>query len=242
MKILCVADTESRELWDFWSTAGRRLTEGVSLILSAGDLKHDYLEFLVTMLCVPCLYVRGNHDTGYKNDPPEGCICIEDRAVRITEDPLTGDAILTDGDSSFRMRGSAGRETGRIITVAGLGGSMRYHDGPDMYTEKEMRRRVKRLARRMKLGSVLCRTGEAKDGETADVRILLTHAPSFGHGDLDDLPHRGFECFNDLIGTWQPDLHLYGHVHMEYGNFERVTHHPDGTELINVSGMYILEV
>ena len=119
---------------------------------------------------------------------------------------------------------------------------MRYHDGPDMYTEKEMRRRVKRLARRMKLRSALCRTCDAKDGDAADVRILLTHAPGFGHGDLEDLPHRGFECFNDLIGTWHPDLHLYGHVHMEYGIFERVTHHPDGTELINVSGMYILEV
>jgi len=32
------------------------------LVLSAGDLPFDYLEYLVTALNVPLLYVPGNHD------------------------------------------------------------------------------------------------------------------------------------------------------------------------------------
>jgi Icc-related predicted phosphoesterase len=59
---------------------------------------------------------------------------------------------------------------------------------------------------------------------------------------MDDLPHRGFDCFNDLLKRWQPDVHCFGHVHREYGNFRRESVHPSGTRLINVSGMYILEV
>ncbi|MBQ6457009.1 MAG: metallophosphoesterase [Mogibacterium sp.] len=252
MKILCVADTETRELWDHWDTAGRSLTEGVQLILSAGDIRPEYLEFLVTMLSVPCLYIRGNHDGRYDTEPPEGCICIEDEAVYITEDSRTGFITVEEDNAVSRLRRlfMPGKCFAR---VAGLGGSMRYREGPDMYTEDEMAKRVRRLRRLLRR---MPRSGtSASDGKRgvdgtggdetsadAPVRILLTHAPSFGCGDLQDLPHRGFACFNDLIEQWHPDYHLYGHVHMEYGHFERGMVHPAGTMAINISGMYILDI
>ncbi|MDO4343200.1 MAG: metallophosphoesterase [Eubacteriales bacterium] len=75
MKILAIADEESRYLWDFYE---REKLEGVDLILSAGDLDADYLSFLTTMYAIPVLYVHGNHDDKYKIKPPEGCICIDD--------------------------------------------------------------------------------------------------------------------------------------------------------------------
>ena len=56
MKILLIADEESKILWDYFDP--ERL-EGVELILSAGDLKSSYLEFLVTMLNIPLLYIHG---------------------------------------------------------------------------------------------------------------------------------------------------------------------------------------
>ena len=59
MKVLLLSDREERALWDFYDP-GR--TEGVDLIISCGDLDADYLEFLVTMVSCPLLYVRGNHD------------------------------------------------------------------------------------------------------------------------------------------------------------------------------------
>lgn len=246
MKILCIADTEQRELWDHWSTSGRRMLEGVQLILSAGDLKPDYLEFLVTMLSVPCLYVRGNHDDIYHSEPPQGCLCIEDKIVKIYEDPLTGRTNLAETDAASKLRRFIGMDTdpdeGRVIVAAGLGGSMRYREGRDMYTEKEMVRRVRRIDRKL-AACGLCRDNRTdRSGEGRTTEILLTHAPCFGYGDMDDLPHRGFDCFNDLLKRWQPDVHCFGHVHREYGNFRRESVHPSGTRLINVSGMYILEV
>ncbi len=42
MKILAIADTEERCLWECFR---KERFEGVDLILSAGDLDPDYLEF-----------------------------------------------------------------------------------------------------------------------------------------------------------------------------------------------------
>jgi len=75
MKILAIADVESKYLWDFYE---RGKLEDIDLILSAGDLAPEYLTFLVTMASVPVLYVHGNHDDKYAYKPPEGCICIDD--------------------------------------------------------------------------------------------------------------------------------------------------------------------
>lgn len=76
MKILVIADEESKYLWDYFD---REKLEGIDLILSAGDLDPEYLSFLVTLSKAPVLYVHGNHDDKYEKKPPEGCICIEDQ-------------------------------------------------------------------------------------------------------------------------------------------------------------------
>lgn len=118
MKILLIADEESRFLWDYYQPETLR---DVDLILSCGDLKQEYLEFLVTMAGKPLYYVHGNHDKGYVNFPPEGCDCLEDQLVNF-----------------------------RGIRILGLGGCMLYNNGPFQYTEQEMARRVRRLQPRIK--------------------------------------------------------------------------------------------
>lgn len=75
MRILAVADEESKYLWDFYESGK---LDGIDLILSAGDLAPEYLSFLVTMSNAPLLYIHGNHDKKYEEKPPEGCICIDD--------------------------------------------------------------------------------------------------------------------------------------------------------------------
>ncbi len=196
MRILVISDTEESSLWDFFDKS--RLGE-IDLILSCGDLHATYLEFLRTMLNAELLYVRGNHDNGYENHEPEGCICIEDKI--------------------FNFHG---------LRIMGLGGSMRYRDGRDMYTEREMDRRIRKI-RPM---------AEMMNG----FDILISHAPAKGYGDLEDLPHWGFECFNDLLRRYHPRYMLHGHVHKEYGHFERERVHPSGTKILNCCGHVILEV
>ena len=226
MKILMIADHEEKAFWDNWSAQTAERLADVGLILSAGDLHAGYLEFLVTMLNVPLVFVRGNHDSSYRKNPPEGCIDADGQIVEVT----------FGGSSPHKIR------------ILGLGGSMRYtDDDPYMYTEKEMKKRIA-AAGRVSLKEAV--KNLITDRSAGEPDILLTHAPCRGYGDLDDMPHRGFECFNDLLDKYHPKLHVYGHVHRAYSagtgdgsqGFRRVISHPSGTTLINASGYYIYDI
>ena len=213
MKLLLIADNEERYLWDDWNQETRKKLSDIGLILSAGDLDADYLEFLVTMLNVPLVYVRGNHDGHYDKKPPEGCIDADGDIVEVA------------------CGKGAAKEKVRIL---GLGGSMRYKDyAEDMYTEEEMSRRIAGLRRMFFRERLKGKTG---------FDILLTHAPCKGCGDMEDIAHTGFDCFNTLLDNYRPKLHVYGHVHKEYGQFARTIKHPSGTLLINASGSYRTEI
>lgn len=118
MKILFLADEESKKLWDFFR---KEDFEGVDLIISCVDLRPEYLSFLATMVAVPVLYIRGNHDDKYDRCPPEGCICIEDQI--------------------YNFEG---------VRILGLGGSYRYKPGKNQYTENEMKKRVSKLFWKLK--------------------------------------------------------------------------------------------
>ena len=113
MKLLVLADTECRYFWDYYQPG---YLKDYDLIISCGDLKPEYLSFLVTMGRAPVVYVHGNHDGHYAQRPPEGCLSIED-------------TVFTYGD----------------LRLAGLGGSYCYSGGLHQYTEKQMRARIKKL-------------------------------------------------------------------------------------------------
>ena len=196
MRILIVADEESASLWDHYKP---EKLEGIDLIVSCGDLKAEYLEFLVTMGKAPVLYVPGNHDSRYVKRPPEGCECIDGRI--------------------FTYNG---------VRFLGFGGSMKYGAEPYMYTEKEMRRRIWQ--------------SKVTIFNHSGFDFLVTHSPARGYGDMDDLPHRGFECFNELLERCRPKYLLHGHVHATYGSrFKRVINHPSGARIVNGYEKYILE-
>jgi len=76
VRILCLADEEVPQLWGKFDPS---LVEGVDMILSCGDLKSEYMDFLVTMVPVPLYFVAGNHD---RDKPlPAGCEHIDGRLV-----------------------------------------------------------------------------------------------------------------------------------------------------------------
>lgn len=112
MRILAVSDVTSDRFYKYYKPGK---LDGFDLILSCGDLKAEYLEFLVTMAHCPLIYVHGNHDDGY-NSNPEGCICAEDNIVEYNG-----------------------------LRILGLGGSHKYRDGDYMFTERQMSNRIKKL-------------------------------------------------------------------------------------------------
>ena len=122
---------------------------------------------------------------------------------------------------------------GQIVTVggvrfAGLDGSFLYREGIIGRTEGEMRRQCYKLL--------------AKSLLAGGVDVLVTHAPARGYGDLEDLPHRGFECFNWLLKVLHPTVMLHGHVHLDYGIIEREVAHPSGVRVINTCGYQVIEI
>jgi len=165
------------------------------LIISSGDLNPTYLSFLVTMARCPVLYVHGNHDTVYERCPPEGCDCID------------GDLVVYNG-----------------VRILGLGGCRKYAPTDHQYTDKEMRRRIRKLKWKIR--------------KAGGVDIVVTHAAPKGVGDSDDYSHRGFDAFLDLIDEYHPEYLLHGHVHLRYGqNISRINEY-HGTQVINVCERY----
>ncbi len=196
MKILLVSDEEDKYLYDYYRPGH---LDGYDLILSAGDLKGEYLSFLVTMANRPLLYVHGNHDARHALIPPEGCECIDDRLVTVNG-----------------------------LRIAGLGGSQCYSKEPYQFSEIQMRRRIRKLNWKIR--------------RAGGVDIVLTHAPVRGYGDMDDLPHRGFEAFLPLLDRWKPRYLVHGHIHLNYGAHQPRVLRCGETTLINACGKYVLEI
>ena len=115
MKILAVSDEVVDRLY---STQISEYFRDVDMILGCGDLPYEYLEFLVSVLNVPLLYVPGNHDPQFdkrnSSARADGCDLLDQRVARV-----------------------------KGLNLAGLGGSIRYKPvPPNQYTQTEMYLRV----------------------------------------------------------------------------------------------------
>lgn len=213
VRILAISDEVDEGLR---SSAGRL---GVDLVVACGDLPFEYLEHVMTVANAPLLYVPGNHDPDLRPRRPGGW------------PPPTPE--LRDADppgplGGTNVDGVVVEECG--LRVAGLGGSHRYREGPNQYSQGEMRRRARRLVR----GSRWRRP------RGRGIDLLVTHAPAAGIGDDDDVPHRGFDAFVDLYASLTPRLHLHGHVHPHGGV---ATEHVAGmTRIVNVIPHRVLEI
>ncbi len=144
VKILAVSD---RVLDKIYCSNLRERYPDVEMVIGCGDLPYYYLDFLVSALDVPLLYVLGNHDGGpqYTSDNRQ----------------------LTKVSGGTYIHGQVVDING--LLVAGLNGSMRYRPRADyMYTETEMRRQVARLVPGLLWN-------RRRHGRYLD--ILVTHSP-----------------------------------------------------------------
>jgi predicted phosphodiesterase len=182
-RLLTVSDEVVEYLWT--DRVAERFAD-VDLVLAAGDLPFDYLDFLMSALDRPLVFVPGNHDADLSGYSDRGGLWLR---------------------SGFPARypGPAGAENadGRIVEaaglrIAGLGGSIRYNNGPNQWTERQQTRRAGRLAR---------------SARHRPVDVLLTHSPPRSVGDREDPPHRGFECLHTLVARLRPKVLVHGHIH-----------------------------
>ncbi len=215
VRILAVADEKTHSL-----SVQRIKRIAPDLVVACGDLPFDYLDYVASAANRTLLYVPGSHDPDVKSRPLP-MYTDSDFSLAWKEPPGPPGGVNLDGSI----------EEWKGVTFAGLGGSIRHRPGPNQYSEREMWLRTLRLRARARAREMIGRDG---------IDVLVTHSPPRGHGDLEDLEHRGFECFEGLVERLEPELVLHGHVH-PHGS-EGPDRTIGNTRLVNVIPYKVVEV
>jgi Icc-related predicted phosphoesterase len=120
VKILAVSD---QVVDSIYSACIRDRFSDVDMVLACGDLPYSYMEYIVSMLNVPCFFVHGNHDRPeYTGDGrtltrPGGWVDLDERTL-----------------------------VAKGLLLGGLEGSIRYKPrAPFQYTEREMAHKAWRM-------------------------------------------------------------------------------------------------
>jgi Icc-related predicted phosphoesterase len=215
MKILCVSDQIDPLVY---TNSIRQRYADVDLVLSAGDLPMDYLDFIVSSLNKPLLFVFGNHhleDYNYYS----GGVYRE-----------MGDEGFPQGSGAIHMHGKVRREEGLII--AGLGGSMRYNRAGNQFNEFQMSLEILKLVPALIFNRIF-------RGRYLD--ILLTHASPKGIHDKEDKCHWGFKAFLWFMRKFKPRYLIHGHIHLYDLSEVRTTKYHE-TLVINAYSHYLIDM
>ncbi|RCK76370.1 MAG: hypothetical protein ANABAC_0521 [Anaerolineae bacterium] len=199
MRILAVSDTVLDYLYS--PQISNRFLK-VDLVISCGDLPYYYPEYLTSLLNASLYFIRGNHDRS------------ADTPLQPHPAPLGG------VDLHLRSVNHAG------LILAGVEGSIRYKEGPFMYSQSEMWLHVFRLLPALWINKL--RYGKFID-------VFVTHAPPFGIHDQTDYAHQGIRAFRWFDQVFQPAYHLHGHIHL-YGQEQRQFSRLGKTQVINCYG------
>jgi len=194
MRILAISDKIVPILY---SPSIREVVGPVDLVLSCGDLPFYYIDFVSSMLAVPCYLVQGNHAAG----------------AEFRERGLLEPRRIHPMDIDERVVCDCG------LILAGLEGSIRYNKNPRFqYTQLEMWRKV------LSLSSMLL-LNRPRHGRYLD--ILIAHSPPAGIHDDVDRPHQGFSSFLWLIRRFKPRYLLHGHKHVYRHDEQTVTQYEE---------------
>lgn len=221
MKILCVSDEVDPLVY---SDSVKERFGDVDCVLGAGDLPLDYLEFIVSALNKPVYFVFGNHHTDDLNLY---------KGINFAPPPELNPARYFEPDSfagAVHIGSGAVYESGALF--AGLGGSMRYNDGANQFTEFTMMLEIIKIIPRLLLNRI--RYGRYLD-------VLLTHAPPAGIHDMEDVCHRGFKSFLWFMNKFRPRYLVHGHIHL-YDREENRTSVFDGTTVVNAYTHHVIEL
>ena len=232
MKILCLSDYVDPLIYN---QNIKQVFSDIDLVLCAGDLPLDYVDFVVTMLNKPTYFIFGNHNL---NDFAYYHKSAADMQGQMQNNPnrhtfghggtYAGFKVLE--DTSLMIKDP---DTGmtRPLLIAGVSGSLLYNKGLNQYSERQMKLKLLKMVPKLIKNKM-------KYGRYMD--ILLTHASPRHIHDKEDPCHKGFECFNWFIQKYKPALMIHGHIHLYDAREERVTKSGD-TTVVNAYAHWILE-
>jgi len=216
MKLLCVADTIAPLVY---SPNVKDRFKDVDIVIGAGDLPMEYLGFIASSLNKPVFFVFGNHN-----------LKKLEQFKSAKHMARNYDQMEQNFYGSTYIDGQVVRRKG--IIFAGLGGSIRYNNGENQFTERQMYVRIFKLIPKLIFNRIF-------RGRYLDV--LVCHAAPFGIHDKDDDCHRGFKSFLWFMRVFKPRYLLHGHIHLYDANETRVTRYFQ-TTIINVYDHFVLDI
>ena len=232
MKILCLSDYVDPLIYN----QNVRETFGdVDLVLCAGDLPLDYVDFVVTMLNKPTYFIFGNHNLKDFSYYHKSSLGSTDPMQHDYKNPSFGHGGTYAGFKVLRDNSLTVKDpkTGKItpLLIAGVSGSVEYNKGLNQYTEYQMKRKLRRMIPSLIMNKI-------KYGRYLD--ILLTHASPRHIHDKEDPCHKGFECFNWFINKFKPSYLVHGHIHL-YDMREKRVSQAGNTTVVNAYAHWIIE-
>lgn len=220
IRILCISDQVDPLIY---SNHAKERFADIDLVLSAGDLDLNYYGFIVSTLNKPLVFVFGNHNLKrighYRREYSDSSLTS----------PWGKEFIEKTYGSTY-----VGMKIRRVngLIIAGLGGSMRYNNGINQFTELQMFFRILKLLPSLVFHRLF-------HGRWVD--ILLTHAPPYRIHDREDLCHRGFKSFLLFMRWFKPRFLIHGHVHLYDINEIRESSYMD-TRIVNAYEHTIVEL
>lgn len=247
MKILCVSDQIDPLIYNL--NASKNFPD-IDLILCAGDLPMDYVDFIVSVFNKPTYFIFGNHDLSefkyYHSVPGSATTATATTSAQNaasmtmssykkseTGNPHHGAIYAGFKNLSIKhltVKNAKGRDTPLLIT--GISGSIKYNCGLCQYTDTQMYLHLLKLIPGLIYNRI--RYGRYLD-------IFLTHATPFGVHDHRDPCHVGFKAFNWFLKKFKPKYMLHGHIHLYDQREERISQYAD-TTVINVFAHYVLNI
>jgi uncharacterized protein len=200
MKILCISDQIDPLVY---SNNIKERFEHVDFVISAGDLRQSYYDFIVTNLNKPLYFLFGNHKLKGIEQYSHKYEC-RTSPLQYSEDELPSSGAIYLDLKVVKEKN---------LLIAGLDGSMWYNGGLNQFTEIEMVLKVLRLVPRLLFNKLL---------HKKYLDILVTHSPPFGFYNNKDRCHTGFKIFLWFMRTFKPKYLVHGHIHLWDRNEKRI--------------------
>lgn len=217
MKILCISDQIDPLVY---SNNAKERFKDIDIVLAAGDLPMEYIDYVVSTLNKTTFFVFGNHNLKnfnrfHHSKKAKKTPNFEGNATHLAGAAYVGFKVLKEEN----------------LLIAGASGSLKYNKGESQYSDKQMHRKLLKLIPTLLYNKI--RYGRYLD-------IFLTHAPPLGIHDKDDRCHTGFKSFLWFMRIFKPKYLVHGHIHLYDLQDTRVSHFEE-TTIVNAFSHHIIE-
>ena len=192
MRVLCIADHVDPLVY---SMSIKERFHQVDFVISAGDLRLKYYDYIVSNLNKPLYFVFGNHHL-------QKIGLFKKRYADVMRYKTAEENDYYSGSCGATYIGNkVVRE--KHVLIGGLGGSICYNNGVNQFTETQMYLQILKLLPRLLFNRIF-------RGRYID--ILVTHAPPKGIHDGSDRCHSGFNAFLRFMRIFKPRYLIHGHI------------------------------